>query len=245
MGADGNTFDQIVTVMNLDADKNGLAEHFGDSVMELKREIGNSSLDLANKIYVQNNLDLNAKFVELSKNNFDSEVELIDFQNDQSYAVVNNWIENKTNDRIKNLFLPNSLSSDASVVLINAIYFKARWEKHFDVEKTHKAPFWINQNESIEIDFMEQKNSFRSGIIDKLNATVLEMEFQDSDLSFLILLPAEREGIHELEQHLNELNLNELDRNLHKNDVVVKLPKFKFEFRTELQDTLMNVRIKF
>ena len=68
-----------------------------------------------------------------------SEIVNIDFASDGTPQIINKWVENKTNKKIKELFLQGAMSSDTFAVLINAIYFKSTWDAEFDKKETHES----------------------------------------------------------------------------------------------------------
>lgn len=47
--------------------------------------------------------------------------------------------------KIKELFSKDTIDSGTVLVLVNAVYFKAKWEKYFDCENTVDAPFSLNE----------------------------------------------------------------------------------------------------
>ena len=53
---------------------------------------------------------------------------------------INGWVEKKTRDKIKDLIKPDMLKS-AVFVLINAIYFKAKWKYPFKKSSTRSKLF--------------------------------------------------------------------------------------------------------
>lgn len=47
--------------------------------------------------------------------------------------------------KIKELFTKDAITDATVLVLVNAVYFKAKWEKYFDSENTVDAPFYISE----------------------------------------------------------------------------------------------------
>lgn len=244
MGAKGKTFDQIVSGLRLSGDKKSIADQFSTSCEQLKTGVGNSTLDVANKVYVKTGYEIQKSFAELAVKSFRSEVENVNFEDsDKAAQTINSWIEGKTNNKIKNLIGSDALDEYTRLVLVNAIYFKGNWTKRFKTENTHKAPFWLNEGKSVDVDFMQQKEDFRYGEIESLDATALEMKYEGSNISFLILLPNKRNNLAELESKLSNFDLSQIDSNLYKTKVDVKIPKFKIEFSTDVSDNLRKVCI--
>jgi serpin B len=55
--------------------------------------------------------------------------------------TINQWVEQKTEDKIKDLLPPGSVNSDTRLVLTNAIYFKGDWQTQFDKAATKDEDF--------------------------------------------------------------------------------------------------------
>lgn len=64
-------------------------------------------LKLANKIFPSVNLEVKPEFKALTKNNFRSEEQQLDFSKSSEAAkTINAWCEEKTNNKIKDLIKP-------------------------------------------------------------------------------------------------------------------------------------------
>lgn len=47
--------------------------------------------------------------------------------------------------KIKELFGKSTINSGTVLVLVNAVYFKAKWERYFEVGSTVEAPFCLRE----------------------------------------------------------------------------------------------------
>lgn len=189
-----------------------------------------------------NNFSVKKSFNDVASKSFASESQSLDFgQNVQSAKTINTWVEDNTNNKIKDLIAPDNLSGDTRMVLVNAIYFKGFWTYQFDPKKTFKAPFYLNDVDSVETDFMKIKKNFKYGAIPNMDATAIELPYKDSDISMLIILPNTKTGLSALEAQLNTIDLAEISSKMHSQEVNVEIPKFKIEFKIELNDPLKKV----
>lgn len=76
---------------------------------------------------------------------------------DEIRVRINQWVENNTNSKIKDLLPPQSITPSTKMVLVNAIYFKGSWEKMFDSINTSKYYFnleYEREGEIVEVDMM-------------------------------------------------------------------------------------------
>lgn len=183
-------------------------------------------------------------FNEIAKKSFASESQSLDFaQTAQSAGTINKWVEDNTNNKIKDLISADSLGEDTRMVLVNAIYFKGFWTYQFDPKNTFKGPFYLNEQETVTVDYMKIKKNFKYGSIQNLDATAIELPYKDSDITMLIILPNSKTGLPALEAKLESTNFDEITKNLYSQEVNVELPKFKIETELDLKDTLENVRL--
>lgn len=67
------------------------------------------------------------------------------------------------------------------------------------------------------------------------------MPYKDSDLSMLIILPNERDGLADLEKALGNKDLSDITKNMYKTEVIVDIPKFKIEYEIELKTVLSKL----
>lgn len=149
-----NTFDEIYKGLYLNNNKTHIANQFFEYHKSLQTEY-NSTITIINQIYVQNGYEIKNEFRKVAVEKFFSGVESINFsQPIESAQNINRFIENKTNNKIRDLLKPNMLNEQTKLVLINAIHFKSNWLYPFDKECTKQGNFYINENETVSAEFM-------------------------------------------------------------------------------------------
>lgn len=191
---------------------------------------------------MKKNFSLKRSFKDVATNSFGSEAQTLDFsQNTQSAATINGWVEEHTNNKIKNLIAPSSLNDNTRMVLVNAIYFKGLWANQFDPEDTFKAPFHLNDQETTQVDFMKIKEHFKYASLRDLAATAIQLPYNNSDISMLIILPNSPTGLSQLERKLTVESVGSIYERLESQEVNVEIPKFKIEFDMELNGPLTKV----
>lgn len=214
------------------------------NVMESLNNVPNVTLHIANKIYAKTGYKLKDAFSDVARNAFHSEVEQVNFSDNTNAAkTINSWVEQKTKQKIKDLIAPDALDDLTRLVLINAIYFKGNWADKFDKAKTKKAPFYLNDSNKIDVDTMHLTKKFRYGENGDLDAKILELPYSNRDLSMVIILPNQRNGLKALEAKLASTDITTLTNALYTAEVNVALPKFKIESKLDLKETLEQVRI--
>lgn len=172
-----------------------------------------------------------------------SRVDSVNFANNyEASRTINNFVENKTKGKIRELIKPNMLNADTRVVLVNAIYFKGDWEHKFEAKRTRKSEFQMNGIETIQTDFMSIYREFNFGYFDDLEASALEMKYANSNLSMVFVLPNAVTGLPALEDKMKDYESSTIVSKLEPENIDVSIPKFKVEYEIKLNDVLKNVR---
>uniref|UniRef100_A0A182QL06 Serpin domain-containing protein n=1 Tax=Anopheles farauti TaxID=69004 RepID=A0A182QL06_9DIPT len=239
MGAGGLTAEEMYSVLQFGTpkEKQTVADNYRQLMARLESD---STVNVANKIYVMQNYAIKSAFNSIATDSFRSEAEQVNFAESAVAAKkINGWVEEKTNNKIKDLISPDSLDAESRMVLVNAVHFKGTWTYQFDPNLTRPFPFWLSDTESRDVPMMNIKKHFAYNNFEEHGFSALELTYGGSDMTMLLLLPNERMGLSALEQKLPSLNLAELTTKMHKQEVEVFLPKFKIEFTRDLNDDLV------
>ncbi|CAH0722510.1 unnamed protein product, partial [Brenthis ino] len=210
------------------------------------KSIKGVTLNVANKVYIkEGGYDLNEDLKIDAVKIFDAALEKIDFGNSVNAAkLINDWVEGKTNGKIKDLISKDSLDDDTRLVLLNAIYFKGTWKKKFQPEHTTDQPFYIDEENTVDVPMMYKEDDYVYGESQALNAQLLQIPYVGDEASMLIVLPNEITGLDAILQKLASGHnlLSELDK-MHKTKVQVTIPKFKIETEIDLMEVLPKLGI--
>lgn len=248
---DGNTFKEIKEALYLSDNKSAIANEFQEHNELLRSGAGNASLLVVNQIYVSKDFQINGNFQELAVNNFRSGVQLVDFSKSEAAGIINRFIEENTNEKIKDLFKAEDLDAATRAVLVNAVHFKGSWIIAFSESSTRKQKFYNGEwffeyFKSVEVDFMNTKDQyFNYADLDDLDASALQIQYSKSDFSMIFILPNRRTGLSALESKLTDYDLSSVTDEMSIIKMDVSIPKFTVEFRMELNDVLKNVCITF
>lgn len=242
--AEGSTFDELRDGLYLNVDdKNTIANQFNELYGQMQQNIGDSTLSMANQIYIQQGHELSESFQEVATSKFRSGINALNFgDNIQSAEIINHFVDEKTHGKIRNLIKSSSLNGNVVLFLVNAIYFKGNWEHKFNKELTREDVFY-NGNETTRTNFMFLKRNFNHAKINDLQASALEMKYANSTLSFVIILPNSRVGLPELETKLRTYDLATITEQMHRRKVAVSIPKFKINYEIKLNSVLKDVNV--
>ena len=156
--------------------------------------------------------------------------------------VINDWVEEETKNKIKNLIKPEFLSQDTNLILVNAIYFKADWKYKFDKKKTEEKDFYVEGGNPQKAPMMYLSGSnFKVADIADLKSKMLRLPYKGDRIVLDILLPNAKEGLEEVEETLKKNDiLKEFEDKKITSEVEVRLPKFKIESTHEDLDKALK-----
>jgi serpin B len=100
-------------------------------------------LTLANDLFAQRDLPIEAAFLDTLAINYDCGVQLLDFIRypDTACDLINTWVSNETAGKIDKLVSPGAIDVDTRLVLVNTLYLNAAWKEAFDPRNTQSRTF--------------------------------------------------------------------------------------------------------
>jgi serpin B len=233
-GASGNTEKQMAETLHFTLTVKRLYPALGALQKQLIQENKSRGyrLLMANALWLQKGEPLMKEFLDVTKDYYGAGISQLDFINEteNSRKKINNWVEEKTEDKIKDLIPPNGVDPNTKLVLTNAIYFKGDWKTKFRWWRTRRMDFNVSAKDKIKIRLMHLKEIFRYYEDEKMQ--VLELPYKSDELSMLVLLPKEIESIKEVEDTLTTEGLNALLSKMWNAKVDVYFPRFKMTWGT-------------
>ena len=245
-GARDQTEKEMAEVLHFSLEQEPLHSSFSKLQSDLNaiQNKGHIKLSIANSLWAQEGYHFLNTFLDLNKKNYGAGLNFVDFATKTEVArkTINIWVEDKTQQKIKELIKPGMIDSLTTLVLCNAIYFKGDWLSQFDKKRTMDADFYISPDNAIKVPMMSQKSKFKFGDFGNFNA--IELPYEGNGLSMVVFLPKEIDGLAELERNLTNDNvINWMDKlsNSYELEILVSLPKFKTTCEFELADVLIEM----
>lgn len=234
-GANGATANEIGQVI-------GYSSNFNQrSVSRLLDRLNEQNvLQVANKVYVKSGSRLNSQYESSIRNDLKSGVESIDFGQGVSAAkTISDWIETQTNHKIKDMVKPNMIDDQTKLMLVNAVYFKANWEKEF---RDARPGQFTNHDQSVStVPMMYEEVWFDKTHLDALSATVVKIPYLKPNIAMYLVIPDATNGLTKVEQNLDQLNFQQIKSRMESTYMNFHMPKFEFETGLELGDALKRM----
>jgi serpin B len=242
-GAENTTKDQISNVFYFPSNKTILKVRLERLNDKINSENNNYELQTANALWVQDNYPVKDAYISSVKKYYGGEVTNLDFikKPDASRNTINEWVEARTNDKIKDIVPEDLITADTRIIITNAIYFNGKWAYEFDKEMTDKKPFYPAKGEKISVDTMYILNRFNYG--ENSKAKIIELPYKGNDLSMYVVLP-KNNNIEKFETEFTINDYTELKNDMELvEEVKVSIPKFRFETKNELSDSLVKMGV--
>ena len=244
-GARGETEAQMAQVLGFGADQQQFASLFGDLQAELEatQKTNVIELNIANALWAQEGLPLLPAFVETATNQYQANVNQIDFRANAEEArlEINNWVAQETRNKIQNILSPGSITPHTQLVLANAIYFLGVWTESFAETNTSPQPFYLSSTNQEEAPLMHQLAQFDSVPFYHMEGNgfqALELPYGSDQASMVILLPSQVDGLAQLEQQLTPSFLSGVLAQMSLSPIEIFLPRFTLGSSFDLADTL-------
>lgn len=250
-GAKEKTLQQMNDVLRFSLPVEDLHPAINALQLELnKREINDYEegkkdfeLSIVNSIWGEKTYTFLPEYLDLLAKNYGAGLRLADFiqQPDASRKEINQWVSDRTNDRIKDLLPENSITELTRLVLTNAIYFKASWLHQFEPGMTQNGVFTLLGGEDVQVPMMHQTETF--GYASQDGYQLISLPYEGNKLSMLIILPDEN-NFTQVEEAMSGLDFQNLVSAISYTQLDLSMPKFKIESSIGLADQLDAMGMK-
>jgi serpin B len=141
-------------------------------------------LDVVNTAWIESALHVREEFLDQPVT-----VERADFRHKPEVArrAINAAVGEQTAGKITDLIQPGVINELTRLILVNAMYLKARWEHEFPQRQTRKEPFYLEHSGPVHVDMMrmDERLAYHRG--DGYQAVLLP--YKGRALAMAVVLP--------------------------------------------------------
>ena len=242
-GARGQTAEEMQKVFYFPEDSNTMRNGYANLYAEINKPGKKYKLSAANALWAENDFQFLDEYSNVVDQYYNSKVTNLNFKQDPegSRVTINNWVEDKTNDKIKDLIPSGLITPMTRLVLTNAVYFKGEWVKQFNKDDTIERDFTTDSSNVVKA-FMMQRTDDESiyNYGENSMLQILEMPYSGDDLSMLIILPKDN-NLEDVEKSFTTDKLSNWKDELTEQRVNVFLPRFKFETKYFMAEDLAEM----
>ncbi|XP_004434294.1 PREDICTED: serpin A12 [Ceratotherium simum simum] len=241
LGAQDSTLDEIKQGFNF---RNILGKdlHEGFHYLIQRLNQGNQSLELSlkNALFIDQRLQPQETFLTNVKNLYSADTVPINFQNlENAQKQINDYVSQKTQGKINNLI--KNIDPGTLILLVNCIFFRARWQHEFDPKVTKEEDFILDGNKPVKVPMMFRGGMYEVGHDDQLSCTVLEMPYQ-GNITATFILPDEGK-MKQVEEALSTDAFAKWKKLITRRVADVSLPRFSITGTYDLKKTLSHLGI--
>lgn len=233
-GANGETHDEILYTLGLSQYSQEEVNAYFKKLIEGLHTVNSAiTVKTSNSVWGNAGVPLKEDFQKMNIENYSAMVSQLDFSDPSAVDQINAWCNQTTEGLIPSIL--EEVNPTATVYLLNSLYFKARWESEFALEKTQEGDFNTSSGKVVKADFMQTQRM--AAYVENEWFTSTSLSYQNDSYVMRLILPQPEISIDQVLQALSES-----DENLWKNtilaDINLKMPRFTLENKLDLVSTL-------
>lgn len=238
-GADGETLAQMrqVTGFEDDATIEEINAYYKQLIEVLPALDTETTVRLANGIWVREDFPVIEDFIQACKQSFEAEAKNVPtFVDNNVLNEINRFAAQHTNNLIKQVIDPSMVDENTAMALVNALYFKAKWQDKFKKADTKPQVFTTLNGEQIQAKMLHRTGSMRYGEDDDYQ--LLELPYKGGKYCADIILPAKGVDIRKWVEDLDAERWQQMLNGTSYPEVEMALPKFALKYNRRLNDDL-------
>lgn len=237
-GAAGETKNAMARALKIEGmNQAELNRESAELLKALKSSDPKIELAVANSLWARSGMRFNDDFLARNRQFYGAEISTLDFNNPQSVATINRWVNASTKGKISQII--DRLNPQQVMFLINAVYFKGQWQKRFDKTLTEQQPFHLPGGRQKPAPMMAQSGDYLYQRGDKFQA--VSLPYGKGGVSLYLFLPDEESSIDEFLNGFSYQKWEQWINNFDNTPGDVKLPRFKLDYEKTLNDPLKDL----
>ena len=201
------------------------------------------TLKIFNTLFVSNDLEIENSYRRYVEIYYSGRLQTIDFTSTKrAEDIINYWIKRNTEDQIEEIQISNELPRRVSSVLISGLSFASKWKFGFEKQRTRRHMFY-NGNKYQRVDMMSAYGSYNYTYASKLKSEIIELQYNDEQFSYYVILPWFHTDIQEVLERISENLVTEYISKMSSRNIQVQLPRFETFHQPPLINLLKEVGI--
>lgn len=208
------------------------------------KENSDYQFNIGTRVFVDESIaNVTESYAQLMESCYKTVIEPVKFSDSQvTAAKVNDWCAKITQGHLSDLVEEDHIKNSA-MIIANVLFLKASWRNSFQEQHNSRQPFQISKNANVEAEFMNQTDIYEYHDDPELQVELLRLPYKGRHFSMVMILPYLNRSLEDVVGTLTSENLIKLESKLQREEIVVVIPKFKFDYGTTLNDILISLGI--
>ncbi|XP_004682084.1 PREDICTED: plasma serine protease inhibitor [Condylura cristata] len=210
-------------------------------LQELSQPRDSLQLKLGNVLFISPQVNIYETFLNAVKTLYLADTFPTNFRDPvKAQKMINDYVAKETKDNVVDLI--SSLDSTEVMVMVNYIFFKAKWESAFSRKNSRKQDFYVTPDKSVRVVMMRNEDYYRYLMDRSLSCQVVAVPYQGNTTA-LFILPIEGR-MEQVENGLTEKTVKKWLKSFTKRQLSLYLPRLSLECSYELQNILPVMGIR-
>ncbi|MBW2457500.1 MAG: serpin family protein [Deltaproteobacteria bacterium] len=244
-GAKGTTAKEMETTLQSGPDAKALHAAWATQLSAWQGH-KDAEIAVANRLFGDKKYSFEAPYLSLTKAHYGAPLQPVDFAGapEKQRVMINGWVAEQTRDRIQDLIPPPGVTNDTRMALVNAIYFKAKWNEPFPASRTKDDSFTTADGTKVTTPMMSHTTYAQYGEVDGVQ--LMELGYKGGRFATLFVLPPATQKLAAVESKLDRALLDKWTGALKGERTWIRLPKVKIEpgAAVELKKSLQAMGMK-
>ncbi len=199
-------------------------------------------LHIANSLWAEREYTFRQEFLDTLGQHYGAGLRLVDFKTayDAARLLINAWVEEQTESRIQDLIPEGGVDALTRLVLVNAIYFNAKWVHQFPEALTEAGTFTTLQGAEVSVPMMRWGTPNQVPYARGDGYQAVELPYRGDQASMVLLVP-DAGRFAEFEATLTGANLQRIIADMERRGVDLTMPRFEYEAEFALADALQEL----
>jgi serine protease inhibitor len=237
-GSDGTTREAMLDALRVKGitteEINNSYKNLTEALLSVDKRV---EMGIANSVWTEDRISPKQSFIDILEHYYNAESKNFSITDPTAPDKINKWIEDNTKGLIKKMI--DELDNNTVMLIINAIYFKAKWKLQFDEKDTDDLPFYKPGDNQVDVPMMKQRDDFN--IYDGDGFMLAEFPYGQGNFVMDILLPDENDGINKILPSVTDASFSGWLEQMREKKTDVFIPRFKYGFKKKLKDILSDM----
>ena len=197
------------------------------------------TLRIANATFAQRGMALQPAYLDALSARFGAGIDLVDYQTNPEAArlLIDAWVSDRTEARIPDLLARGTIDETTRLALVNAAYLKAPWLNPFDPAATRDGAFTLADGSLVQVPTMHATLHEAAHAVGS-DWQAVELPYAGNSLVMDLIVPTD---VATFDPAFDAAKFTQIVGAFQTGEVVLALPKFKIESKTDLKDVLAKM----